>query len=88
MAKGRKTKKKDIDAPKRHIAAYMLYNLERIEKLKQEKPELNWEERAEIIMNEWNNLSDAKKKPYIEKAEADKKKYEAKKKAFDAKKKV
>ena len=36
---------------------------------------------------EWNALSDEKKKPYIAKAEADKKRYEAEKKAYDAKKK-
>ena len=36
---------------------------------------------------EWNSLSDEKKKPYIQKAEADKKRYEAEKKAYDAKKK-
>ena len=36
---------------------------------------------------EWNSLSDEKKKPYIQKAEDDKKRYEAEKKAYDAKKK-
>ena len=36
---------------------------------------------------EWNALSDEKKKPYVAKAEADKKRYEAEKKAYDAKKK-
>ncbi len=37
---------------------------------------------------EWNALSDEKKKPYVAKAEADKKRYEAEKKAYDAKKKA
>ena len=37
---------------------------------------------------EWNALSDEKKKPYIAKAEADKKRYEAEKKAYDEKKKA
>ena len=36
---------------------------------------------------EWNALSDEKKKPYIAKAEADKKRYDAEKKAYDDKKK-
>ena len=36
---------------------------------------------------EWNALSDEKKKPYVQKAEADKKRYETEKKAYDAKKK-
>ena len=36
---------------------------------------------------EWNKLSDDQKKPYVQKAEADKKRYEAEKKAYDEKKK-
>ena len=38
------------------------------------------------MSEEWNALSDEKKKPYIAKAEADKKRYEAEKKAYDEKK--
>ena len=40
------------------------------------------------MREEWNKLSDGKKKPYFEKAENDKKRYEAEKKAYDAKKKA
>ena len=39
------------------------------------------------MSEEWNALSDEKKKPYIAKAEADKKRYEAEKKAYEEKKK-
>ena len=93
MAKDKKEKrqkkaKKDKDAPKRAISAFFFYNQERRETLKKEKPELDNKEIIKTMSAEWNALSDEKKKPYIDKAEADKKRYEAEKKAYDAKKKL
>ena len=87
--KERKTKKakKDKDAPKRAISAFFFYNQERREKLKKEQPNLDNKEIIKTMSAEWNALSDEKKKPYVAKAEADKKRYEAEKKAYDAKKK-
>ena len=87
--KERKTKKakKDKDAPKRAISAFFFYNQERREKLKKEQPNLDNKEIIKTMSAEWNALSDEKKKPYIAKAEADKKRYDAEKKAYDAKKK-
>ena len=94
MAKGAKDKKekktkrakKDKDAPKRALSAYFFYNQERRDSLKKEKPELNNKEIIKKMSEEWNALSDEKKKPYIAKAEADKKRYETEKKAYDEKK--
>ena len=83
-----KKAKKDKDAPKRAISAFFFYNQERRETLKKEKPELDNKEIIKTMSAEWNALSDEKKKPYVEKAEADKKRYEAEKKAYDAKKKA
>ena len=87
--KERKAKKakKDKDAPKRAISAFFFYNQERREKLKKEKPNLDNKEIIKTMSAEWNALSDEKKKPYVQKAEADKKRYETEKKAYDAKKK-
>ena len=86
--KEKKTKraKIDKDVPKGAIAAYFIYNQERRISLKKEKPELDENEFYKIICEEWNALSDEKKKPYIVKAEADKKKYYAEKKAYEKKK--
>ena len=93
MAKGKdkkekKTKraKKDKDAPKRALSAYFFYNQERRDSLKKEKPELNNKEIIKKMSEEWNALSDEKKKPYIAKDENKKKRYEAEKKAYDEKK--
>ena len=82
-----KKAKKDKDAPKRAISAFFFYNQERREKLKKEQPNLDNKEIIKTMSAEWNALSDEKKKPYVQKAEADKKRYEAEKKAYDAKKK-
>ena len=38
------------------------------------------------MSEEWNSLSDEKKKPYVQKAEADKKRYENEKAIYDKKK--
>ena len=83
-----KKAKKDKDAPKRAISAFFFYNQERREKKKKKKPNLDNKEIIKTMSAEWNALSDEKKKPYIAKAEADKKRYEAEKKAYDAKKKA
>ena len=82
-----KKAKKDKDAPKRAISAFFFYNKERREKLKKEQPNLDNKEIIKTMSDEWNKLSEEKKKPYVAKAEADKKRYEAEKKAYDAKKK-
>ena len=86
--KERKSKKskKDPNAPKRAISAFFFYNKERREKLKKEKPNLDNKEIIKVMSDEWNKLSDAEKKPYVAKAEADKKRYENEKKAYEAKK--
>ena len=86
--KKNKKAKKDKDAPKRAISAFFFYNQERREILKKEQPKLDNKEIIKIMSKEWNELSDEKKKPYVEKAEADKKRYEAEKKAYEAKKKA
>ena len=86
--KEKKTKraKIDKDVPKGAIAAYFIYNQERRISLKKEKPELDENEFYKIICEEWNALSDEKKKPYIAKANADAKRYYAETKAYQKKK--
>ena len=79
--------KKDKHAPRRPISAFFFYNQERREKLKKEKPELDNKEIIKTMCAEWNALSDEKKKPYLIKANDDKKRYDAEKRAYDEKKK-
>ena len=76
MGKGAKKNKKDKDAPKKAISAYFFYIKERRESITKEQPSLNNKEIVKKMSEEWNALSDEKKKPYVQKAEADKKRYE------------
>ena len=73
----------DKKEPKKALSSFALYNQERIRSLKKEKPELHTIDIIKIISAEWTSLSEEKKKPYYEKAEADRQRYEAEKKAYD-----
>ena len=67
---------KDKDAPKRAISAFFFYNQERRPTLLKEKPSLKVTEVISELSKEWKALPDDKKKPYIVKAENDKKRYQ------------
>ena len=90
MAKTKKEKKnkqtKDKDAPKRAISAFFFYNKERRETLKKEQPNLNNKEIIATMSKEWNALSEEQRKPYIKKADEDKKRYEEEKSKYEKKK--
>ena len=73
----------DKEEPKKALVPFALYSKERIRSLKKEKPELHTIDIIKIISAEWMSLSEEKKKPYYEKAEADRQRYEAEKKAYD-----
>lgn len=79
----KKKAKKDKDAPKRPLSAYFFYIQERRETLKKEKPSLENKELIKTMGEEWNKLSDEDKKPYVKKAEADKKRYQEEMKAYE-----
>ena len=68
-------KKLPKDAPKKPITSYFYYTNERRVILKKENPKLNTREIARLIGVEWRRMSDIQKQPYIDKAEADKKRY-------------
>ena len=87
MGKGGKKNKKDKDATKKAISAYFFYIKERRESITKEQPSLNNKEIVKKMSEEWNALSDEKKKPYVQKAEADKKRYETEKAVYEKKKK-
>ena len=85
--KPKKRGKKDKDAPKRPISAYFFYNQERRETLKKEKPNLDNKDLIRAMSEEWNKLTDEEKKPYVKKAEADKKRYIEEMKVYESQKK-
>jgi structure-specific recognition protein 1 len=87
MGKGSKKNKKDKDAPKKAISAYFFYIKERRDSITKELPNLNNKEIVKKMSEEWNALRDDKKKPYVQKALEDKKRYEKEKADYDDKKK-
>jgi len=69
---------KDTNAPKRNLSAYMLYTASVRNKIMAENPDMA----AKEVMQEqgvwWKGLSEKERKPWIEKAAAEKAKYEKK----------
>eukprot|EP00456_Euglypha_rotunda_P035166 TRINITY_DN2710_c0_g1_i9.p1 TRINITY_DN2710_c0_g1~~TRINITY_DN2710_c0_g1_i9.p1 ORF type:complete len:178 (-),score=55.68 TRINITY_DN2710_c0_g1_i9:22-555(-) len=79
--KGKKArKKKDPDAPKKALTAWMYYGQERRPKLKAKHPDMKQSEILQIMGKEWKELSKDEKKPFDEQAAKDKKRYEKEKK--------
>ncbi|KAL1936091.1 hypothetical protein VTP01DRAFT_225 [Rhizomucor pusillus] len=71
--------KKDPNTPKRGLSAYMFFSQECRDKVKAENPDAPFGEIGRLLGQRWKEMSDEEKKPYIEKAEEDKKRYEAEK---------
>ena len=77
-------KKKDPDAPKRSLSAYMFFANENRDIVRAENPGISFGQVGKLLGEKWKALN-SDKLPYENKAEADKKRYE-KEKAEYAKK--
>ncbi|CCE86454.1 Piso0_004944 [Millerozyma farinosa CBS 7064] len=78
-------KKKDPDAPKRSLSAYMFFANENRDIVRAENPGISFGQVGKLLGEKWKAMSSEDKTPYETKAEADKKRYE-KEKAEYAKK--
>jgi hypothetical protein len=79
----KKTKKaKDPNAPKKALSAYMFFATENRAAIKAENPNLTFGELAKAVGDKWKTMSDEDKKPYTDKATADKARYEREKAAY------
>ncbi|KAI9025093.1 high mobility group box domain-containing protein [Phycomyces nitens] len=78
--KKRRTKK-DPSAPKRGLSAYMFFSQDQRQQVKEENPEATFGSIGKLLGEKWKSMTDEDKKPYIAKAEADKKRYESEKAA-------
>lgn len=78
-------KKKDPDAPKRALSAYMFFANENRDIVRAENPGITFGQVGKLLGEKWKALTADEKVPYETKAEADKKRYE-KEKAEYAKK--
>lgn len=70
--------KKDPNAPKRPLSAFIFFSQDKREEIIRKNPELKSKlaEVGKMVGEAWGKLSDAQKKPYETKAVADKARYE------------
>ncbi|KAJ9621236.1 Non-histone chromosomal protein 6 [Taxawa tesnikishii (nom. ined.)] len=77
-------KKKDPNMPKRGLSAYMFFANENRDKVREENPGIKFGQVGKMLGERWKALSDSERRPYEEKAAADKKRYEDEKAAYTA----
>jgi len=77
--------KKDPNAPKRGLSAFMYFSNAERPKLKEEQPDLPFGEVGKELGVRWKSISDKDKKQYEDKAAEDKIRYTKEKAAYDKK---
>ena len=81
--KPRRTKK-DPNAPKRGLSAYMFFANEQRDNVREENPGVSFGQVGKILGERWKALSEKQRMPYEAKAAADKKRYEDEKQAYNS----
>lgn len=84
LADGNRKKKKDPNAPKRGMSAYLFFCSEHRADLAGKNPELKMTDIAKLLAQKWKETSDEDKKPFNEKAAADKARYQQEMEAYNA----
>lgn len=77
-------KKKDPNAPKRGLSAYMFFANEQRENVRDENPGITFGQVGKVLGERWKALDDKQRQPYEAKAAADKKRYEDEKATYNA----
>ncbi|OAL49406.1 non-histone chromosomal protein 6 [Pyrenochaeta sp. DS3sAY3a] len=77
-------KKKDPNAPKRGLSAYMFFANEQRDKVREDNPGIKFGEVGKLLGEKWKALSEKQRTPYEAKAATDKKRYEEEKAAYAA----
>ncbi|KAG0638550.1 high mobility group box domain-containing protein [Tuber brumale] len=77
-------KKKDPNAPKRGLSAYMFFANEQRENVRNDNPGIAFGQVGKVLGERWKALSEKQRQPYEAKAAADKKRYEEEKAAYNA----
>jgi structure-specific recognition protein 1 len=91
IASGKKKKKKakkDPNAPKNALTAFMFFNKDMRHKLKEENPDLSFGDLGRLVGEKFKALTDEEKAKYNKMSEDDKERYAKEKDAYDAKKKT
>lgn len=85
MAEPRKRtvrRKKDPNAPKRALSAYMFFANENRDIIKSENPDVTFGQVGKLLGERWKALSAEDREPYDAKAKADKRRYESEKELY------
>jgi hypothetical protein len=85
LGKKEKTKrtKKDKDAPKRALTAYLFYSNAVRDQVKAANPGIQFGEVAQKISGQWKSITASEKSKYDKLAEKDKERYEKEKAAYE-----
>ncbi|KAL3605509.1 Non-histone chromosomal protein 6 [Fusarium poae] len=83
-ARTTKRAKKDPNAPKRGLSAYMFFANEQRENVREENPGISFGQVGKLLGERWKALNEKQRAPYEAKAAADKKRYEDEKQAYNA----
>ncbi|TVY46215.1 Non-histone chromosomal protein [Lachnellula occidentalis] len=76
-------KKKDPNAPKRGLSAYMFFANEQRENVREENPGITFGQVGKVLGERWKALNDKQRTPYEAKAAQDKKRYEDEKATYN-----
>jgi hypothetical protein len=76
-------KKKDPNAPKRGLSAYMFFANEQRENVREENPGITFGQVGKVLGERWKALNDKQRAPYEAKAAQDKKRYEDEKASYN-----
>ncbi|KAJ7260931.1 high mobility group box domain-containing protein [Mycena haematopus] len=75
--------KKDPNAPKRALSAYMFFSQDWRERIKTENPDASFGEVGKLLGAKWKELDDEERKPYVDQATKDKVRAEDEKTAYE-----
>ncbi|EPX74812.1 high-mobility group non-histone chromatin protein [Schizosaccharomyces octosporus yFS286] len=79
------SKKKDPNAPKRNMSAFMFFSIANREKVKTENPDASFGAIGSLLGKKWKELTGDKRAPYEERAREDKDRYERERSDYDNK---
>jgi hypothetical protein len=68
-------KKKDPNAPKRALSAFMLFSQEKRSQIKTDNPDATFGQIGKLLGDAWKSASESEKAPFLAKAEKEKEKY-------------
>ncbi|KAJ2381516.1 Non-histone chromosomal protein 6 [Coemansia sp. RSA 2559] len=84
VTKRDKRAKKDPNAPKRALSAYMFFSQANRATVREQNPDVSFGAIGKLLGEKWKKLNDNDKKPYLKQAEDDKTRYAKEKAEWDA----